>query len=285
MKWTVSNLILLAVGTTLPCLNNCEPAAGEVVSRVPAKHVIASQADKEGEPLLRGLENNTFSNTSTKPSGAEETKPEAAPGADAVMTEDLLMVNPPQKPSAPQPAPLQAFVGQSLTITVEPSDISLKDLQGVMVSVINETNRPLVLEGDNAQAIVGEITYKCAPLITIQNSVLPDHSGKAMAKGFFTKVIPAAATVGLVPTFKDISTMKKPIRLRYGPDELRRMAESSRFGARILWPHQKTNGIVYFDSSDKLDGAKIMIPAQTLFDASDKTLLSASCTGRVLLQK
>ncbi|PWT96511.1 MAG: hypothetical protein C5B53_09530 [Candidatus Melainabacteria bacterium] len=276
MRRSVSGLIVLAIGISLPGLNNCQPASGEDVNRrLSGVNVIASEKN-EGEPLLRGLESDTFSNTSTKPSGTEESKPEAAPGADAVMTEDLLMVDPAQKPSAPQPAPLKAFVGQSLTITVERSDICLEKLQGVMVSVVNETSRPLVLDGDNAEAIGDGANYKCAPLLTIQRSVLPDRSGKAMAKGFFTKVLPAAATVGLVPTIEDISTMKKPIRLRYGPDELRRLAEASRFGSRILWPHQKTNGIVYFDSAQNLTGTKITIPVQTLFDASDKSVLSAT---------
>jgi hypothetical protein len=272
MRKTASALILLAFGIYLPGLNNCQPASGEVSNQELSRtNLLASE--KEGEPLLRGLESNTYANTPTKPSGTEENNPEAVPGTDAVMTEDLLLVNPSQKPSVPQPAPLKAFVGQSLTLTIERSDISLEKLQGVMVSVINETNRPLVLDGDNAQAIASAATYKCASLVTVQRSVLPDRSGKAMAKGFFTKVVPTALTVGLVPTIEDIQLQKKPIRLRYGPDELRRMAEDSRFGARILWPHQKTNGVVYFDSAENLAGAKIAIPVQTLFDASDKTTL------------
>src|SRR5262249_53732718 len=157
----------LAIGISLPGLNNCQPAFAEVANRrLPGANVIASEKS-EGEPLLRGLESDTFSNTPTKPSGTDDGKPEALPGADAVMTEDLLLVNPVQKPTAPQPAPLKAFVGQSLTISIERSDISLEKLQGVMVSVINETNRPLVLEGDNAEATVGAATYKCAPLLAI----------------------------------------------------------------------------------------------------------------------
>src|SRR5262249_52666288 len=123
MRRTVSGLILLLIGISFSGLNNCQPASGEDANRrLPGANLIASEKG-EGEPLLRGLESNTFSNTPTKPSGTDDGKPEAIPGADAVMTEDLLLVNPDQKPLAPQPAPLKAFVGQSLTIAVVRSDI------------------------------------------------------------------------------------------------------------------------------------------------------------------
>ena len=42
---------------------------------------------------------------------------------------------------------------------------------------------------------------------------------------------------------------------------------------RILWPHQKTQGILYFQTNVQLTGAKLQIPVQTLFDAPDSALL------------
>ena len=267
---TIASIILTSI--CLVTLSRIQPAASQVQRNRPGPEAVVAIVEKEGKPLLRGLENDTFNNKPTQPSSTGESKLEVAPGAEAVMTEDLLFVNPNQK-AAPKSVPLKAFVGQSLTLNVEASDVSLDDLQGMMVHVVNETNRPLLLDGDNAQAVAESGSYKCASLVTVQKSVLPNKNGKALALGVFTKVVPAAVTVGVVPTVKDIKRIKQPIRLRYGPDELRRLAEASRFGQRILWPHQKTAGIVYFDSAVPLSGAKIEIPVQTLFDATDKTIL------------
>jgi hypothetical protein len=272
MRTNVS-AFLLTLSACVGALQYSQAALGQAQSKQLARGpMVASQNENEA-PLLRGIENNSFENTPTQPNKTGDIKPEAGPGADSVMTPDLLLVNPSNKAGKTR-EPLQAFVGQSLTLKIERSDISLGNLQGIMVYIVNDTNRPLVLEGDSAQAVIDSGYYKCASLVTVQKSVLPINGGKAMAAGVFTKVLPAAATVGLDPTIKDVIQLKQPVRLRYGPDELRRLAEASRFGARILWPHEKTNGVVYFDPAVSLAGAKIEIPVETLFEPTDKTLLS-----------
>jgi hypothetical protein len=88
--------------------------------------------------------------------------------------------------------------------------------------------------------------------------------------------LPAAVTVGAVPTISDIKNAKRPVLDRYGHDEERRSVEASRFGRRILWPHQKTQGIVFFETDDPLGSARIDIPATTLFDQKDTGILSSS---------
>jgi hypothetical protein len=268
----VASIIWLAL-ITYPVTSQCSQPVWSQEWPIRLVSQTVASSESESPPLLRGIESDTFTNKPTQPSKSTDSKPESAPGADAMMTPDWLFVSPTEQAGS-KPPPLQAFVGQSLTLTLKHSDIVLDDLQGVSVLVVNDTNRPLVLDGDNARAIGASASYKCAPLVTVQKSVLPIRGGRAMAKGVFTKVLPAAATVGLEPTVKDAIRMKKPVRMRYGPDEMRRMAEASRFGSRIVWPHQKTNGIVYFDAGVPLSGVKIEIPVQTLFDPADKTLLS-----------
>lgn len=268
---TVPSLVFLTLSVYCSALQTVHPVWSETQAGQPNKQIVSS--DTESPPLLRGIENDSFKNTPIQPNKASDGKPESAPGADAMMTPDLLFVNPGEKAGV-KPEPLQAFVGQSLTIKVSSSDITLHGLKGIAVLVVNDTNRPLVIDGDNVEATAGSGKFKCAPLVAVQKSVLPVRNGKSMAVGVFTKVVPAAVTVGMEPTVKDVIRMKQPVRIRYGPDELRRMAEASRFGSRIVWPHQKTNGIVYFSTDVPLDGVKIEIPVQTLFDPSDKTLLS-----------
>ena len=59
-------------------------------------------------------------------------------------------------------------------------------------------------------------------------------------------------------------------------DERRRIVEASRFGKRILWPHDKTGGILYFKTTDTFTGVKLQIPVHTLFDKPDNALLQSS---------
>jgi len=225
--------------------------------------------------ILRGIESGTpFTNKSTLQGTPLETNPGAIPGADAVMTPDLLLVSPLSKGTAAPPAPLSTFIGESLILKVEDKDIVLDHLQGVMISIVNDTSRPLVMDGDNAKATSDEKTYDCVSLIALQKSVMPRHDAKIMTAEVFTKLIPAAVSVGFVPTIKDAKQIHKPVRLRYGPDERRRLVEASRFGKRILWPHQKTEGVVYFQEMKNLAGSRIEMPVHTLFDAPDSTVLS-----------
>jgi hypothetical protein len=199
----------------------------------------------------------------------------SAPGADAIMTPDMLLVTP--STSTPEvPKPLKDLIGTALKLHIDRSDILFDKLRGIMITVTNETNRPLVIDGEKAVAIVGGKDYSCAPVSAIQQAIVPLHRISQNFEVLLTKVLPAAATVGAAPTVRDIKESKRPILQRYGPDELRRKIEYSRFGRRILWTNQKIQGILYFQTNDDLTGAKVTIPATTLFDNKDTSMLTTS---------
>jgi hypothetical protein len=206
----------------------------------------------------------------------ENQKPVAgfiAPGADAMMTQDMLLVNPTPGANA-APRPLQAFIGQYLKLDVERTDISFDGLSGIKVLVINETNRPLIIDGTSAQAVVGGKTIKAIPVEKLQQAALP--AKQSALDSLMKKVLPAAVTVGMVDTIHDLKELKRPVLDRYGPDEVRRRIELSRFGRRILWPHQQTEGVFYFESDTELAGATVSAPASTLFDNKDSVNLSST---------
>ncbi|HEY9778106.1 MAG TPA: hypothetical protein V6C81_30360 [Planktothrix sp.] len=195
----------------------------------------------------------------------------SAPGANALMTPDMLLVNPQGQSQPPQP--LKAYIGVSLTLTVDRTDIKFDRLGGILVTVVNETNRPLVINGEKGVAIVGGKTFNAAPVQALQTIVIPPHKASQILEDILTKIVPAAATIGVTPTAKDIITSTKPVLDRYGADEVRRRVESSRFGRRVLWPRAKTTGVLYFDTSESLTGAQVQMPASTLFDLTDSGLL------------
>lgn len=201
----------------------------------------------------------------------------SAPGADAMMTPDMLLVSP-KTPNNKPPEPLQAYVGETLKIEIDRADIQFDKLRGVMVTVTNATNRSLVINGEKATAVVDGKTIPVASVATVQLTAVPPHNGKA-AEDFLTKILPAAVSVGAVPTIRDIRDIKKPIVDRYGADELRRRVEASRFGRRIIWPEEKSQGVLYFDTTSDMGTATISIPASTLFDKPDKSVLTATPKG------
>jgi hypothetical protein len=211
---------------------------------------------------------------------ATQTDPNAmggfsAPGADAIMTPDLLLVTPSNSAQEP-PKPLKDLIGTALKLHIDRSDIIFDKLRGIMITVTNETNRPLVIDGEKAVANVGGKDYSCVPISTIQQAIVPAHRSSQAFEELLTKALPAAVTVGAAPTVRDIKDSRKPVLDRYGPDELRRKIEYSRFGRRILWTNQKIQGIVYFQTNDDLTGAKLSIPTTTLFDNKDTAILTAS---------
>jgi hypothetical protein len=252
-------------------VSNCPIVLGQVTAHPSAP--LISQADKS--TVLQGGDTaSPFTNKPVSPERANEIRPETAPGADAVMTPSLLLISPPNKGNAEVTEPLRAFIGQSLTMKVEDSTINIGNMHGIMISVVNDTSRPLVFNGDAATAKNGDQKYTCASLEVLQKSVLPKHDAKTLTAEVFTKLLPAAISVGLVPTIEDVQLIRKPIRERYGPDERRRLMEASRFGKRILWPHQETKGVIYFADVDDLTGCKIDIAVHTLFDIPDCTIIS-----------
>lgn len=198
-----------------------------------------------------------------------------APGEDGTMTQDMIMVGP-DNPKQPVGRPLSALVGTALKIQIDKTDIVFDKLRGVMVTVTNDTGRPIVVEGDVAKATVGGKSYTCVHVAAIQQAIVPRHKLSQDFEDLLTHAVPAAVTVGASPTIRDFRISQKPILDRYGPDELRRKIEYSRFGRRILWTQQKTQGIVYFQTDDQLTGAQMEIPVTTLFDDTDKATLTSA---------
>lgn len=200
----------------------------------------------------------------------------SAPGANALMTQDMLLVNPNQATGQTQAQPLKAYIGNSVTMQINRYDIDFDRMNGILVTVVNDTDRPLVVNGEKAVASNGGKTHTAAPVSAIQDIIVPPKKAQQILEDFLKDVVPAAATIGAYPTIKDLKTMKKPVLERYGADELRRRVEASRFGRRVLWPRSKTTGVLYFDTEDDLDKSTVEIPVSTLFDMTDAGSLVAS---------
>lgn len=222
--------------------------------------------------ILKGPITETKGTTDIPGANADSMAGLGAPGSDAVMTQDMLMVNPNSDKSKPA-LPVTGYIGMTLKLDVERKVIKYKDLKGLSITVSNQTNRPLVISADEAVAKLGDKAYKCSTLVDVQLTVRPPTTLKKAAVDLVTEVAPAAASIGAIPTIEDFYKYSKPPLTRYGKDQERRVVESSRFAKRILWPGEKTQGIIYFDSKAAIENATIEIPVATLFDKKDSGIL------------
>jgi hypothetical protein len=148
-------------------------------------------------------------------------------------------------------------------------DITVGQLHGIMIEVENDTDRPLLFDGDLATATSGDKRLKAATLATVDNVANPR---KSKTERFMRDVVvcsEAAATLGAVPAVKDSIMQAGPIPQRYGADEARRINELSRFGKRVLWPGDTTTGFIYFKTADPLKGFVIELPVSSTIDATD----------------
>ncbi len=92
---------------------------------------------------------------------------------------------------------------------------------------------------------------------------------KSMGKAFVQETsaaVVAGVTIGAYPTVRDIVNQKGPILNRYGADEKRRENVAARFGKRILWPGDISEGIVFVKENQKIQGASVEMPVGTFPD-------------------
>lgn len=184
-------------------------------------------------------------------------------------TNGLLLdtTNPTKVPKPP--LPLTAVIS-NVILTTSPQEYLMGDFHGLKVHISNGTDRPLLFNGDKA---VIKFDGQCAAPITVgqlQDAVCPASTTKEQIIG----VLKVAVTVGLEPTIRDIKMEKGPILQRYGCDEKRREDEQSRFGQRILWPGDSSDGIVYFNTDRSLHGGTLELPISSLADLQDQSTLS-----------
>jgi hypothetical protein len=267
--FTTFHMLALALAATSQAASF---ALSEKDLRGPIAPAVSGQA-KQAQPTVT---------TPSAPANNGQMGGLSAPGADALMTPDMLLVTPTAS-TQQNPVPLGALVGNALKLNVLRSDVTFEKFRGILISVTNGTNRPLVVDGDQATAVLNGHTFKCATVAAIQQSIQAPRKISTEFQELLTLALPAALTVGASPTIRDIRESQRPVLERYGPDELRRKIEFTRFGRRILWTNQKVEGIIYFESDEALKTAQIVIPTTTLFDNKDTSKLTSTSVTAIPL--
>jgi hypothetical protein len=170
--------------------------------------------------------------------------------------------------------PLQAIVGVQATLTIMPGQVQLKKFRGLKIRVTNDTDRPIVFDGDNAVATAGGASYNTATLVQLEELNRLPHTFAQKLSSDLKATTTATVTVGAVQTAEGIKSQFGPILPRYEGDERRRELEDSRFGKRVVYPGENSEGVVYFQTDASLQGAVLQLPTASLYDNNDKAEVS-----------
>jgi hypothetical protein len=180
------------------------------------------------------------------------------------------------KPDSNKQLPLTSVIGADASMSIQPNEVMLGKMRGLVVEVRNNTDRPLLFDGDHATATISGSQYTATPVSSISDSVTPDRTKKQVFEADVKATVTATVTVGAVQAIEGVRTQAKPVLERYGADEVRRQDEIARFGKRIVWPGDNTRGTVYFSISKSLKGASVAMPVQSMFFPNDQTSLTKS---------
>ena len=171
--------------------------------------------------------------------------------------------------------PLQAIIQMQANLQILSGDIVLKKFRGLKIRVTNNTDRPLIFDGDSATATIQGATKNCASLVQMEEiNRLPHTFGQKLSSDLKATTT-AAVTVGAVQTAEGFKKQFGPILPRYERDERRREVEDGRFGQRVIYPGDFSEGIVYFLTNESLQGSSIKVPATSLYDNKDKAALDS----------
>src|SRR5438105_8769831 len=110
---------------------------------------------------------------------------------------------------------------------------------GLLLHLHNGTNSPLAFDGNRAFIKLDGQTVTAVSDDTIAATTCP--ANRAIDQAVIATE--AFASIGTIPTIHDHKVQKGPVLGRYGCDEKRRLATAQRFGTRILWPGDDTQGI------------------------------------------
>jgi hypothetical protein len=176
----------------------------------------------------------------------------------------------------PSLRPLSATVGRDIDLTVERAPAFTGRFVALSVKVENKSDKTLVVDGDRA-SLSSDDTRVASVACLMQANVdaigKPPTTAKAKIATDFKSTVEAALTVGAIPTAQTIIVEHGPILKRYEWDESRREHEETRFGKRLLYPGDKSDGMIYFTDGISFDKKSLVIPVKSFYDGADQAAL------------
>jgi hypothetical protein len=132
-----------------------------------------------------------------------------------------------------------------------------------------------MFNGNEATVSLAETPLKAAPMIEISNRIRQSDNPCGYAQRSFENTVTAALTLGAVQAVDGEKVRRGPIADRYGFDNANRNDRLGRFGERILWPEDSSEGLVYFKTNNSLAGTTIQVPVSDFYNRNDSITVSA----------
>jgi hypothetical protein len=177
----------------------------------------------------------------------------------------------------PSEKPLSAIIGREVDFDIYPGRAPSKQMKALHVKVQNRSDEPLVFDGDHSLIASKENGSQIAICITqmqLDSVGRPPTTFSGRLSSDLKATVTAAATVGAVQTAETLKKQYGPITKRYEWDEERRQNEESRFGRRLLYPGDSTDGNIYFRVGTQFSGNTLTMPVKSFYDGSDQASLS-----------
>ncbi len=171
-------------------------------------------------------------------------------------------------------APLKSVADSAIKIWAGPNDIVVKGKHGLRIKVTNNSDRPVLFDGEKASAKTLVTEYKCVDIDTFDElnmvpptfrSTLSADAGSAVAPK-----LPVATKSGKL----SLLDSNKSVLPSLDKDMQRKQSEQERFGQRILWPGDSSEGIILFPAEESLVGAVVSLPICSFFDSADQASVS-----------
>lgn len=221
---------------------------------------------------------------------AQSAQPAVQPAASVPDNQSKSKTDPPWQlfPAILRPS-IQKTSEPDLSVVV-PSDVELKAVTAVsnlkhyslvVCTVENRTSIPIIIDADHAVLGAGASGQSmCASQKDIDAIGRPPTTMAQKFKSNLKATIVAAGTIGGEEMFEGFKTERKPVRERYEWDEQRREHEEDRFGERLLYPGDTTQGSVYFPlQADEHPGMIISMPVKSFYNGANKAILSGKIGG------
>jgi hypothetical protein len=188
------------------------------------------------------------------------------------IVKDIFLVPSTDPNKSSSEAPLSSIITKA-KLSIIGRDVITNGLHGIMISVANDTDRPLIFDGDAAIATVSGAKYTAAPIAGLEPPKSPPDDPKGKLKSDLWATASSAVTVGALQTVLDQKRFDGPILGRYEQDEDRRRNEASRFGKRVVWPGDSSQGVVYFNGVTTLQDAALSVPVHVLYNNDEQAVL------------
>ncbi len=173
--------------------------------------------------------------------------------------------------------PISVIVTEQVDLDIYPAGAPSKKMKALRVKVHNRSEAPLIFDGDRSSVTAqngGRVVAKCIAQRELDAVDRPPTTFTEKLSSDLKATVTAAASVGIVQTAETMKREAGPIEKRYEYDHQRQVNEESRFGRRLVYPGDSTDGNIYFSANTSFEGQLLSMPIKSFYNTANEATLS-----------